>query len=324
MARENHPLPIPVALVRCTDYHSPELPFQMASLLNHIGFQPPRGAKVLVKPNLLAAKPPDFLACTHPQVVRAACEYLLAHDARVTVGDSPTFGTGKKNAREIGLQAALADLPVRVIELNHPQFVRLPLPWGRVAVSREALECDLILNLPKLKVHRMMCLTGAVKNYFGCVTGIFKAFLHLRYGDRKNLFESMLVEVMRLLPPGVTILDAVKVMHITGPVHGSPYRLGLLGASPSAVALDTAVYSLLKLRPGDVPLWRETLARRLPGARWEDLTFPLENLEAFPAQGFQIPEALQSLSFHPLRVAKGLLRNWRTAICEKFSCSREG
>ncbi|GAH09440.1 unnamed protein product, partial [marine sediment metagenome] len=169
---------------------------------------------------------------------------------------------------------------------------------GLVAVSGPVLEFDVIVNLPKLKVHRMLGLSGAVKNHFGCVTSVWKALLHLLLGDRSNHFESMLLDLLTLLPPSVSLLDAVTAMHVTGPVDGEPFFLNLLAASPSAVALDTALYSLLHLSPPAVPLWQEALRRKIPGANFKDLIFPLASLESFDAAGFIIPPGLQPVGFH--------------------------
>jgi uncharacterized protein (DUF362 family) len=317
MVKENPEKGIPVALVRCSDYHSPALTNLVGTLLEAIDWRPSRGSRVLVKPNLLAPKPPDFLPCTHPRVVRAACEYLLALGARVTVGDSPSFGTGIRVAQKIGLIQALADLPVKVIDLNRPKLVKLPSNGGMIAISRQALEHDGILNLPKLKVHRMVALSGAVKNHFGCVTSLWKAVLHVAMGDRGNRFESMLMDLLDLLPPSVSLLDAVVAMHVTGPVDGQPFALEMLAASPDSVALDTAVYTLMGLSPAGVPLWQEAVRRNMLGASPLDLAYPLEPLEAFDAQDFVIPPTLQPAGFHPFRLAKRLMINTWTACFDK-------
>jgi uncharacterized protein (DUF362 family) len=317
MTEENTGTGIPVALVRCPDYDLPALSRSVGTLLETIGWQPSRGTRVLVKPNLLAPKPPDFLPCTNPLMVRAACEYSLDLGARVTVGDSPSFGTGCRIAQKIGLSDALADLPVDLVDLNRPTLTRLPSQRGLVAISRLALEQDVILNIGKLKVHRMVALTGAVKNHFGCITSVWKALLHVVMGDRGTRFESMLLDLLDLLPPSVSLLDAVRAMHVTGPVDGEPFPLELLAASPSAVALDTAMYTLLGLSPADVPLWQEATRRNIFGAHPGDLVYPLEPLDSFDAKDFVIPDTLQPAGFHPMRVAKRFMKNtW--AAC--FDC----
>jgi uncharacterized protein (DUF362 family) len=315
---ENHAPRIPVALVHCADYNSSALAEHLETLFQAIGWQPSRGSRILVKPNLLAPKPPDFLPCTNPRLVRAACEYLLAHDVKVTVGDSPSFGTGIRVAQKIGLAEALADLPVDLIDLNKPKLVRLKTYGGLVALSRHALDFDVILNLPKLKVHRMLGMSGAVKNHFGCVTSLWKALLHGIIGDRGNRFASMLMDLLELLPPSVSLLDAVVAMHVTGPVDGQPFPLQMLAASRSAVALDTAVFTLLGLSPADVRLWQEAVRRDLPGAKLADVAFPLETLESFDAKAFVFPAALQPAGFHPYRIARRAVINaWSACFDNK-------
>jgi uncharacterized protein (DUF362 family) len=127
----------------------------------------------------------------------------------------------------------------------------------------------------------------------------------------------MFLDLLDLLPPSVSLLDAVTAMHVTGPVDGSPFPLHLLAASRSPVALDTALYTLLNLHPADLPLWREAVRRRLPGAAPGDLAFPLEPLESFDAQGFVMPAALQPAGFHPYRVARRLVINTWSAVFDK-------
>ncbi len=300
---------IPVALAQCRDYQGETLEQAVGALLEAVGCRPARGARILVKPNLLAATPPDFLPCTHPLVVRAVCRYLLDFGAEVRVGDSPSFGKGADIARKIGLTEALADLPVPLVELDKPIRVRLSFKGGRAGISRRAMDNDLILNLPKLKVHRMLRLTGAVKNFFGCVTGIRKALLHVVYGSWGTRFERMLLDLQDHLPPSFSLLDAVTAMHVGGPVHGQPFQLGLLGASRSPVALDAAVFSLLGLTAGEVATWQEARRRGLPGAEVSDLRYPLEPPQAFDAQCFEIPRELDPVGFHPIRLARSSFRH---------------
>lgn len=305
---------IPVALARCSDYTSPALPETIGLLLKTISCQPGRGSKVLIKPNLLAPKPPDFLPCTHPLVVRAACQFFLESGAKVFVGDSPSFGSGVRVSQKIGLHRALADLPVSIVNLDRPRLVRLSFRGGIVGISRTALEQDFILNLPKLKTHRMVRVTGAVKNYFGCVTSLGKAMLHFLYGGRSNRFEKMIIELAQHLPPSMSLMDAVVAMQGGGPVDGEPYHLGLLAASPSAVALDSAVFTLLGLQPADVPIWLEAVNQGLAGVRPEEIFFPLEYPGSFDAGGFRVPTNLHSLNFHPLRLAKSTVKRAWAAV----------
>lgn len=305
---------IPVALCRRDAYGAfpySELTEDLARLFAAAGVVLGRGERVLVKPNLVGGGGTD-LACTHAGVVRAACELVLAAGSRPVVADSPGLGTAKNVARKRGYEAALANLDVEISDLGSP--IKIPLSLGgSVAVSRTALEADRILNLAKLKAHRQVRLTLAVKNTFGVVCGARKALIHARYGERENRFESLLMDVAQALPKMTSVLDGIVAMHGTGPFDGQAYPLGLLGVSSSAVALDTAIYSLLKQAPEDVPLFAEAVRRGLPGTRAEELAFPLERLDAFDATSFHVPgnEALIPVSFRPVQLVQSLCRRLR-------------
>jgi len=295
-----------VALARCDDYLPDPLDAALDRLFSALGYAPAAGERILAKPNLISAQC-HGLSCTHPQVVAAACRWLLDHGARVPVADSPAFGLAPMVASRAGLADALKPLGLRVQSLEHPVALRLSF-GADIGVSRTALEADSILNIPKLKAHGQMCVTAAVKNLFGCVVGVRKGLAHARFGERGTKFESMLIEVMQSLPPVFSLLDGILAMHRTGPIEGEPFPLGLLAASGSPVALDAAVYGILGLNPADVPLWRESQARGLPFSRPEELEYPLEKPEAFDASGFEAPACLRPVSFRPLVLAKSLCR----------------
>ena len=115
--------------------------------------------------------------------------------ARVTVADSPAFGTGRIMARLAGLTEALADLPVTVASLDRPQALTLSA-GGSIGVSRLALETDHIINAARLKCHDQMGLTLAVKNLFGCVCGFRKSLAHQRLGRDYGLFAGMILDIL--------------------------------------------------------------------------------------------------------------------------------
>jgi len=303
----------PVAMTRCQDYQPEEVQRAVDLCLDAAGLRIAPGARVLVKPNLLKAAD-GGLPCTHPQVVRAVCVHLLEKGARPFVADSPGFGSGSKVARRIGLESALQDLDVPLRELDAP--VRTRLPMGLVVgLSRRALEADLVLNVPRLKAHCQMRVTAAVKNLFGCVPGTRKAVLHTLHGDLQSQagprFEGLIIELGQALPPVFSCIDAVEAMHVQGPSGGRAFPLQLLAAAQGCVALDTAVYTVLGLEPEQVPLWRESQRRGLPGAAPQELHFPLARPEAFDADGFVLPGQLDPMTFHPVRLGvSAVKRAW--------------
>ena len=266
------------------------------------------GKHVLLKPNLVTARP---LACTSPAVVAAACRWLLDQGARVRVADSPGFGTATAVARKTGLTEALAPLDIRVEALDAPQ--RLPLDTGvDFPVSRLALESDLILSAARVKAHSQMRLTLSVKNLFGCVCGLRKAIIHTRQGQEPDFFADCLAALQAALPPSAGLLDGITAMHVTGPSNGSPYPLGLLGASSSCVALDEAFCTVLGCATEDVPLAAALLRRGhtdclAGGCRPR---YPFLHPADCAVEDFRVPAHLLHTSFRPWRLLKSCLRRF--------------
>ncbi|MFP5221373.1 MAG: DUF362 domain-containing protein [Acidobacteriota bacterium] len=284
-------------------YHSPDLDAAVGRLLELAGCRPSRGQRVLVKPNLVAPSNPG-LTCTRPEVVRAACRYLADFGANVLVGDSPAFGTGRIVARASGLDKALTGLPVRLVNFTRPRQVTLT-QGGSIGVASQALDADLLVNIPRFKVHDQMLLTLAVKNTFGCVCGFRKAVAHQVHGEKGTRFESMIMDVCRAMPPSVSLVDGGVAMHVRGPAKGEPYALGLLGASLDPVALDCALHAVLGLPPDATPLGREAVRRGLTA----DVSYPLKAPRDFPAQGFVLPSTLADVAFKPSRFLRGRLKS---------------
>ncbi|WP_285907998.1 DUF362 domain-containing protein [Pseudodesulfovibrio pelocollis] len=301
----NVPEPI-VSMTRVPDYTPARLDQGVARLLETSGLSLAPGTRVLVKPNLVAARNARH-STTHPEVVRAVCAYLLDHGARVTVADSPAFGPAAQVARASGLADALAGLGLEVSGMARPVPLALSR-GGSIGISRDALEADAIVNLPKLKVHCQMVMSGAVKNLFGCVVGFRKAVAHHTLGDNREVFTAMLMDVYAALPRTHHLMDGVEALHRDGPTGGDPFRLGLLAAADNGVALDTAAYSVLGLKPDQVPLWQEAIARDMAGADPREVTYPLDTPDLFDPTGFVMaPE--RALKFEPVRLLQGRVRS---------------
>ncbi|WP_197498736.1 DUF362 domain-containing protein [Halodesulfovibrio spirochaetisodalis] len=305
---------IPVALKHCPDYTYSSVLAAVQTCLQAIHFSPSAGAKVLVKPNLLKADSTG-LCCTSPVVVEAVCECLLEYGCTVTVGDSPAFGSAASVARSIGLTEGLERLGVPLITLDSPACVTFA-SGNSIGISRSALESDLLVNVPRMKAHTQMRATFAVKNLFGCVSGVRKAIAHSTHGDKANAFRELLVDVALALPESVSVVDGITCMHKTGPSGGEPYSLGLIGAAGDPVSLDTALYSVLGCTVDEMPLWGELQRKNVRGAFQEQLEYVLATPQEFDAEGFILPFHLIPETFHPIRLIRsGLKRFWKRYLC---------
>lgn len=261
-----------------------------------------RSASILLKPNLITASNGP-LACTHAQVIAAVARHLLEQGARVVVGDSPAFGSARSVLEKIGAWDLLAPLGVKVAEFRPSRILTLA-SGEQVPVAAPVLDCDYLINLPKLKAHGQMRVTLAVKNFFGCVVGLHKPWWHMVHGGAQGRFAELLVELLSLLPPGYSLVDGITAMHISGPIHGQPFALGLLAGGLNPLAVDTALLAVLRIDPHHSPLWMAARTAGMVGTELSHLRFSHARPEVVQVKGFLVPEELNPVRFNPFRFLK--------------------
>ena len=184
-----------------------------------------KGARVLIKPNFLAPARPERAMTTHPLVLRAVAEYVLDKGGRPLVADSPGMGTFERLLREGGYAEALQGLDVEVRPFKETVRVDIGEPFGRIEIAREALEADVVVNLPKLKTHTQMLLTVGVKNLFGCIVGLKKPEWHMRSGVDRHMFARLLVQICAPSTPPPPSSTAYWAWRARGPA-GAASRAG--------------------------------------------------------------------------------------------------
>ena len=216
-----------------------------------------KGKKVLLKPNMVGAYPPERAVTTHPGFISACCSYLKKAGARVTVGDNPGvmgYGQNEAVARVSGIREAAGDCYENISR----EVVKLPFesPAGDTAiVSRAVMEADLIISLPRFKTHLQTLISGAIKNSYGILAGGEKARFHRLFPDPKD-FSRMVVRVFALRPPDLIIMDAITVMEGNGPSSKELRPGGKIIAGRDAVAVDTLMSAMMGLKVDQVPMLR--------------------------------------------------------------------
>lgn len=288
-----------VALVRCPDYAATEGALaETLALLGGLGAFVPRGATVLVKPNLLAAAAPDKAVCTHPAVLRAVVRALREAGARVLVGDSPSLGTTGRVAEAAGIAQVCAAEGATLVPFQRKVSVAYPqgLVCKSFPLADVLAQVDLVVNLPKLKTHTLTRYTGAVKNLFGCVVGAEKPRFHLRFQDPAD-FAGMLVDLCGLVRPALTVLDGVMAMEGNGPRNGRPRPLGVLLAGADAAAVDAVASSLIGLGPEAVLTTALARRRQAGGVEATAVHVLGERPEQLAARDFRLPRGGSTMAW---------------------------
>lgn len=248
-----------VHLARCGDYDREAVAGAVRECLDAVApadlIQP--GQRVLLKPNVINDMAPERAVCTHPEVVRAVAEWALLCGAEVTIGDQPGYALAEEAEgafRNTGMLEACKGLDVTFQLLARGGYdTVVPQPKFRmetVEYSRDVLQADVVINLPKAKTHSQTVYTGAVKNMFGAVAPRQRLDVHL-VGKYWALSEAI-VDCYAARVPNLHLIDAVQVMEGMGPTQGTPRDLGLLVASTDGVALDAVVEQLMGFDAGEV------------------------------------------------------------------------
>lgn len=296
-----------VFLAPCREYDRETISEVVDSIHNKAGhFSTLRGADVLLKPNLISGRGPG-LSCSHPEFIAGVALWFKGQGARVKVGDSPALGTARSVCRSRGIDVALANLDVEIVELSTP--VDRQLHCGRtVSLAAEALECDCFIGLPRVKAHNQMYVTLAVKNIFGIVKGVHKAMLHMTCDNSHARFSDVILSLVDILPPQFHLIDAIEVMSESGPIDGIPLSLNCIGGSVSPIALDTALLDVLQVDAEKSPLQVAAWEKKLKGSDLTKIHYPLSQPADFYGANFVAPASLNPIRFNPFRFVSGMVK----------------
>ncbi len=300
-----------VSLIRATSYESDRLGESLENLLQPLGgmsaFVQP-GDRVLLKPNLLTGARPGKECTTRPEIVREVAKMVMAVDGKPFLGDSPAFGSAKGVAIASGYQPVLDELNLPVVEFHGKRYQTAGDEFNHLLVCKEAMEADVVINLPKVKSHVQLVLTMGVKNLFGCVPGKMKAWWHMEAGKNQERFADMLVETARTINPDLTIIDGIIGHEGNGPSNGEPRKLGVLGASTDVFALDQAIADIVQVSPEQVPTIMAAMRLGL-GTGLEDIAFPQLKPDMLQIEDWQLPEKYMPIDFGMPRVIKSTFKH---------------
>lgn len=272
-----------------------------------------KGNKVLLKPNLLSAKPPEAGITTHPAVIKAVAKLVMDAGAIPFIGDSPGGRAinFEKVAGITGMKQAADELGIKLVEFKNSMELSATNGgiFKKLNVAKEAVDADVIINLPKLKTHVQMFLTLGVKNMFGCIIGLQKAQWHFKAGVDRKYFAAMLLELYSLLKPSLTIVDGIVAMEGDGPGSAGKLRnLGLVFAGTDAVALDTVICNALGIKEDDLPILVAAKEKGIGITEMEKIDVLGERLKDVSINDFIRPKMIDVM-FGPNLLKKFLMNN---------------
>ncbi|MDI7277645.1 MAG: DUF362 domain-containing protein, partial [Anaerolineae bacterium] len=211
-----------------------------------------RGHEVIIKPNICVDyHPAEYAATTNPVVVATLVALCLEAGARrVRVMDTPLGGTAESAYAVSGIAEAVRAAGGEMEVMGQARFQRAAIPDGRDIkaweVYRPVLEADVLINVPIAKHHSLARLSLGAKNLLGTVLKANQ--FHRNLGQR-------VADLLSLVRPTLTVVDAVRILVAHGPTGGSlndVRQADTVIASHDTVAADARAATLFGLEGAGV------------------------------------------------------------------------
>jgi uncharacterized protein (DUF362 family) len=266
------------------------------------------GDRVLLKPNLLTGARPSKECVTRPEIVYCVAQMVREAGGNPFLGDGPAFGSAAGVAKANGYQPLIDELNLPIVEFHGQRYETVSAEFNHLLLSKEAMDADVVINLPKVKSHVQLTVTLSVKNLFGCVPGKMKAWWHMEAGKSRDRFGAMLVETARAINPDLTILDGIIGHEGNGPSGGEPKPLGIVAATTNVFALDRAMVAILQVDPAAVPT--VAASQRLGICpELEAIAFPLLTPAELQISDWKLPDQLMPIDFGAPRVLRSTFKH---------------
>ncbi|MHA1689504.1 MAG: DUF362 domain-containing protein [Promethearchaeota archaeon] len=228
------------------------------------------GMTILIKPNILQAKPPERAVTTHPEVIRAVIHWVKQFKlARIYVCDSSggeEWGITEKSMKVSGILSVCEEEGVECIPFEKTKtkiyHVKDPLELDQFVSSSLIEEADLIINVPKIKTHGQCTLTCCIKNMFGTILRVNKQRIHAQFSTLDR-FCGALADIYSVSRPQLTVIDGYLCQEGAGPSKGDVVKLNLILAGFDGVALDSIVSKIIGINIHDVKYIKKAEKKRL-------------------------------------------------------------
>nr|MBU1328484.1 DUF362 domain-containing protein [Candidatus Omnitrophota bacterium] len=278
-----------VSIVKCKDYERIKVEQAVRKafdLLGGIGTFVKKNEKVLIKPNILSVRIPEDGVCTHLEVIRAVVKSVKDCGAFPFIGDNPGGSLSPAKAYEgYGLISLAKEVEVELKEAKGIKVV------NGIPIASYFFESDKIINLPKMKTHILMGITGAIKNMYGAVAGLHKSGLHKKFPSPEE-FANVLIDTFKIVKPNLVLMDGIVSMDQDGPSSGRLRNSGLLIAGEDSVAIDAVFAELVGIKPLSVATTRKAYETKLGEADLRNIEVLGENIKDSLINDFEIPGKL--------------------------------
>ena len=223
------------------------------------------GDTVLIKPNLAFQAPPESFAVVDPRTIEAVVSYVKENSkaGKVVVGDNPSLGMHVGRAKPAFKDSRMEEAAKlggadEVIYFDEHDVVPVEIEGAKVfkhaTVFKPFLDADVVINLPKMKVHLAGTVTLGLKNWNGIIPNCHPDAQ--QQGAHRIELGQKMADLYRVRHADLVIVDAVIGMEGQGPHAGTPIEMNLIVAGTDTVAVDSVACSIMGFDPMEIPAVR--------------------------------------------------------------------
>ena len=204
------------------------------------------GDRVVIKPNMSFATPPERASNTDPEVIRElAVMCKEAGAAKILVLDH-TLDQKELCLERSGIQKACSPISEKMVfALNGDRFYKaVAIPEGKSMLStdimKEVLKSNVLIAAPSAKSHSSTGVSLSMKGMMGL--NFDRGIMHRKY----DLNDSI-VDLCTILKADLTVIDGSRVLSTGGP-HGpgKVLKMDTIIASKDMVAADAYAVALFE------------------------------------------------------------------------------
>lgn len=270
----------------------------------------PHNSKVLLKLNLLSAYKPEQAITTHPEIVRAVIKIVKQAGAIPIMGDSPgNLVNGIETVwEETGIRQLAKEENVELVNfetvgckevsIQHPTI-------NQVYISKAIMNCDYIINVPKLKTHTFMGFTCGIKNFYGIIPGIKKVDYH-KLAPTPDDFACLLAQLYQIVKEKLlfTIVDGVCGLEGNGPsLSGIKRNYNIIAGSQDTVALDTFLLEQIGMNTKKSKFLKPLREKNLGNTDLQNIIYLGDIVSKFNIKNAKLPMT-KILSLLPVALAR--------------------
>ena len=204
------------------------------------------GDRVVIKPNMSFASPPERASNTHPEVVSelaAMCKEAGAE--RILVLDH-TLDREELCLERSGIRKACNHISEKMVfALSDDRFYKATdIPAGKsmtsTAIMKEVVKSDVLIAAPAAKSHSATGVSLSMKGMMGL--NYDRSVMHRKYD-----LNTSIVDLCTVLKADLTVIDGTRVLSTNGP-HGpgKVLKKNTIIASTDMVAADAYAVSIFE------------------------------------------------------------------------------